>query len=161
MAAFDQPFGIAIDSSDNIFVADVGDHLIQKFDADGNFITSWGGFGTGNGQFNSPWSLAVDSADNIYVVDAQNHRVQKFSNAGAYITQWGSFGTADNQFNNMGGICFNPSNGLMYIGDKPSAAVPEYKIFSTGGSFVSKTTLTSGDPPFIFCRGNHWISIPQ
>src|SRR5262249_44606540 len=33
----------------------------------GRFVTAWGGFGTGDGQFNQPDSIAVDSAGNVFV----------------------------------------------------------------------------------------------
>ena len=56
------------------------------------FVTKWGNFGTGDGQFNRPRGVAIDSSGNVYVVDEQNHRVQKFSSDGAYITKWGGEG---------------------------------------------------------------------
>ncbi|MBA3977731.1 MAG: hypothetical protein H0X50_06020 [Nitrosopumilus sp.] len=45
---FYEPNGIAIDSSDNVNVADSGNDRIQKFDNEGNFITKWGSKGTEN-----------------------------------------------------------------------------------------------------------------
>ena len=46
--------GIAVDSEDNVYVADTSNHRIQKFDSNGNFITKWGSEGTGNGEFKKP-----------------------------------------------------------------------------------------------------------
>ncbi len=76
---FNNPTAIAIDSKNNIFVADTGNHRIQKFDSDGNFLVSWGTEGTGQGQFEQPVGLAIDSSDNIYVVDKKNNNIQKFA----------------------------------------------------------------------------------
>ena len=76
---FNNPSAIAIDSKDNIYVADTGNHRIQKFDSDGNFILSWGTEGIGAGQFEQPVGLAIDSGDNIYVVDKKNNNIQKFA----------------------------------------------------------------------------------
>ena len=76
---FNNPSAIAIDSKDNIYVADTDNHRIQKFDSDGNFILSWGTEGTGPGQFEQPVGLAIDSANNIYVVDKKNNSIQKFA----------------------------------------------------------------------------------
>ena len=39
---FNQPWGIAVDSSGNVYVADTWNHRIQKFDSNGKFITMWG-----------------------------------------------------------------------------------------------------------------------
>jgi hypothetical protein len=69
---------VAIDSADNVYVADTYNHRIQKFDSDGTFLTKWGSSGAGDGQFRYPKGVAVDSADNVYVADAYNHRIQKF-----------------------------------------------------------------------------------
>ena len=54
-------------------------HRVQKFTADGTFITEWGGLGSGNGRFDAPTGIAVDAAGNVYVGDGQHNRVQKFS----------------------------------------------------------------------------------
>ncbi|MDE1724401.1 MAG: 6-bladed beta-propeller [Thaumarchaeota archaeon] len=76
---FNNPTAIAVDSKNNIFVADTGNHRIQKFDSDGNFLLSWGTEGTGQGQFEQPVGLAIDSSDNIYVIDKKNNNIQKFA----------------------------------------------------------------------------------
>src|SRR4030042_1741132 len=51
---FNYPAGVAVDSSGNVYVADLGNHRIQKFDSSGGFITKWGSSGSGDGQFNYP-----------------------------------------------------------------------------------------------------------
>ena len=43
-----------------------------------SFITKWGSFGEGDGQFNLPEGVAVDSSGNVYVTDLENARIQKF-----------------------------------------------------------------------------------
>ena len=39
---FQYPYDIAVDSSDDVYVADNFNNRIQKFDSDGDFITKWG-----------------------------------------------------------------------------------------------------------------------
>lgn len=39
---FKTPVGIAVDSSDFVYVADTMNHRIQKFTADGQFVNNWG-----------------------------------------------------------------------------------------------------------------------
>lgn len=75
----DIPDAVAIDSSGNVYVAEWGNNRIQKFTADGTFITKWGSHGTANGQFNDPTGIAVDSSGNVYVADYDNYRIQVFS----------------------------------------------------------------------------------
>jgi predicted membrane-bound mannosyltransferase/DNA-binding beta-propeller fold protein YncE len=87
---FVKPAGMAVDQEGNLYVADSGNHRIQKFGSDGVFLAQVGGAGKGNGQFNEPWGVAVDAQGNVYVADTWNHRIQKFDKDLKYLTQWGS-----------------------------------------------------------------------
>lgn len=77
--------GIAVDDSNNVFVVDGAANRVQKFDSNGNYLTQFGTYGTGNGQFFSAMGIGVDHSGNIYVHDAgapntstTRGRVQKF-----------------------------------------------------------------------------------
>ncbi|MEK7353203.1 MAG: hypothetical protein AABZ77_01690, partial [Chloroflexota bacterium] len=83
---FNSPLGVAVDSAGNVYVADSGNHRIQKFTSSGQFITKWGASGSLDGQFNSPNGVAVDSAGNVYVADTFNNRIQKFLGSGQFVT---------------------------------------------------------------------------
>jgi len=72
------PWGITIDGAGDVYVSDTGNHRIEKFDKEGNFITQWGGFGNGTGQFNFPYGIAVDAKGSVFVVDSGNTRVEQF-----------------------------------------------------------------------------------
>jgi hypothetical protein len=113
---FGHPMGIAIDSSDNVYVADWNNDRIQKFDNNGNFITSWGSDGTDAGEFSGPQGIAVDSSDNVYVADTLNDRIQKFDNNGNFIRTWGSYGTSNGQFDGPDGIALDSSDNV-YVSD--------------------------------------------
>src|SRR5207245_6812961 len=58
------------------------------------YLTQWGTYGSGDGQFGffAPSAVATDAAGNVYVVDAYNYRIQKFTGTGTYLTQCGSLG---------------------------------------------------------------------
>ncbi|HSF50887.1 MAG TPA: NHL repeat-containing protein [Nitrososphaeraceae archaeon] len=72
------PTGVALDSKDNLYVADTYNNRIQKIQPDGN-ITSIGEQGSELGEFYLPYGIALDSKDNLYVADTKNNRIQKFS----------------------------------------------------------------------------------
>jgi hypothetical protein len=56
----------------------LGFKSIKKFDSNGEFITSWGSEGYGDGQFFwLPHDIAIDSSDNVYVVDSGNVHKKK------------------------------------------------------------------------------------
>jgi len=69
---------IAVDSSGNMIVADNDGH-IRKYTSDGVFLTGWGEYGSGDGQFSDIAAMTVDSANNVYVAEWGNNRIQKFS----------------------------------------------------------------------------------
>ncbi len=72
------PWGITVDVRGDVYVSDTGNHRIEKFDREGNFITQWGGFGNAQGQFNFPYGIGADARGSIFVVDSANTRVQQF-----------------------------------------------------------------------------------
>jgi hypothetical protein len=76
---FDEAFGLAIDTEDNIYVVDRQNDRVQKFDSDGVYVSQFGTSGSDNGEFNLPHAIAIDSNGNLYVVDRDNDRIQKFS----------------------------------------------------------------------------------
>ena len=80
---FDGPGGMAVDASGNVYVADYGNHRVQKFTSTGAYVAQWGTHGSGNGQFNGPEGVAVDAGGNVYVADFGNNRIQKFTGTGS------------------------------------------------------------------------------
>src|SRR6266540_3730414 len=107
------PNGVATDAAGNVYVADLTNHRIEKFDSSGGFLRAWGkdvvtGGGTGfeictvaadcksaapssglGGEFNGPSSVAIDAAGNVYVADASNNRIQKFDSSSSFLRAWG------------------------------------------------------------------------
>jgi DNA-binding beta-propeller fold protein YncE len=76
---FNYPCGIALDSQNNIFVAEPNASRCQMFDPKGKFLLAWGTAGRQDGQFQQPTGVAVDKDDIVYVLDSDNGRVQKFA----------------------------------------------------------------------------------
>src|SRR5207302_1836194 len=80
-ARFYDPFGVAADSSGNVYVADTGNHTIRKITPAGAVTTLAGlagASGSTNGtnttaRFNAPSGVAADSSGNVYVADTDNH----------------------------------------------------------------------------------------
>jgi hypothetical protein len=66
---------IALDSDENIYVLDSGNHRIQKFDKDGRFLQTIGKKGQGPGEFENPGDFFLDEQDSIYVLDSRKIKV--------------------------------------------------------------------------------------
>jgi DNA-binding beta-propeller fold protein YncE len=122
---FLDPFGIAADSSDNIYVSDTGNNRIQKFNSDGDFILTFGSFGNGDGEFDSPSGVAVDSGDNIYVSDTGNNRIQKFDSDTDFILKFGSEGTNFGQFEEPLGVTVDNGNNV-YVSDTGNNRIQKF-----------------------------------
>lgn len=108
---FDDPAGIATDSSGDVYVADLESHRIEKFTSSGGFEWTAGkdvieggteGFevcavasqckkaavGIRGGEFISPVSIAV-GGERVFVGDGAGGRVQEFGEGGAWVRAWG------------------------------------------------------------------------
>ena len=74
----ENPFGIAVDSSDTVYVGERSRGCISIFTAEGEYFTTFGGEGEQEGQFDSPFGLHIDKNDSLLVCDSDNGRIQIF-----------------------------------------------------------------------------------
>ena len=85
---FDNPSGVAVDAN-YVYVADTFNHRVQVFNRSSRtYVTTIGGYGSGNGQFDQPYDVAVDASGYLYVADFENSRVQQFRPAGGTTWNW-------------------------------------------------------------------------
>ena len=75
---FHQPLGITAATTQAIYVADTGNHRIQKFDKNGKLLRFMGGFGFSSGQFQRPMDLHTLNGLSIYVADFENNRIEQY-----------------------------------------------------------------------------------
>jgi hypothetical protein len=92
-ATFNEPSGVAVDASGNVYVADDLNNAVRKITPLGNVSTLAGsgaaGYLDGTGtsaMFYRPRALTVDPAGNVYVNDAVNGKIRKISASGVVTT---------------------------------------------------------------------------
>ncbi len=137
------PQGIATDQSGNVYVTDLGNRRVQEFDNNGNFLSTWGIKGSGNGTFQEPEGIAVGGGF-VYVVDNDLGLVQKFDTSGHFIMQWGGKGSGNGQFLLPQGIAVD-SNGDVYVVDTGNSRVEKFDGNGTFLLSIGSSGLDNGD----------------
>ena len=147
-AQLDSPAGIAVDSSNNVYIADTHNNRIREVLASTGAINTIAGTGAagfaGDGAaataalLNYPTSVAVDSAGNVYIADTHNHRIREIK-SGTISTVAGDgeqFYSGDGGLATAAGL--DSPNGVavdsafnIYIGDTHNQRV-RLVTFSTG-----------------------------
>lgn len=80
---FQYIYGMAIDSTDKIYVSDHRRGRVQVFDTDGNYLSKF------SISTSYAYGIAIDTADNIYVVNG-NGDVEKYNTSGTRLQTWSS-----------------------------------------------------------------------
>jgi sugar lactone lactonase YvrE len=107
---FAKPTGVAVDADGNLFVSDTWNNRIEVFDADGNFIRTWGKAGDGPGYFARPKGIAFDSDGHLWVADAVQDRVQVYTPEGQLLIYMGGHGLLPGQFQSLVNLTIDKNN---------------------------------------------------
>jgi len=142
-ARFWSPFGIALDNSGDIFVADTGNNTIRKISPAGMVTTIAGlagqaGSDDGPGsaaRFRNPWGVAVDNTGNVYVADMSNNTIRKITADGRVHTFAGQAGMSGNtdgwgnsaRFSNPFAVAVD-SSGNVYVSDTANNVIRKITV---------------------------------
>lgn len=121
---------LAVDSRGDVYVADLQNGRIEKFDSSGGFLLQWS---TSDSIF-SPTAIAVQGDSLVYVTDVALQRVLRFGPDGKTRGGWGSAGEAEGQFDFPMGIALD-GQGVVYIADRNNHRIQ--KFTSTGAFLLS------------------------
>lgn len=134
-----RPAGIALSpNGQRAYILDTGgvdsqDHRIEVYDAiQGEYLTTIGRRGTGEGEFNLPIQITVARDGTLYVVDKGNFRVQAFDADGKFLRSFGSIGRLPGQFFSPKGITTD-SDGNIYVVD---TAFGNVQLFNPAGQLL-------------------------
>ncbi len=130
---FNEPWGVAVDSGGNVYVADTWNHRVQKFTAQGDFIAMWGYFGQAEDAYAywGPRDIAVDAFDRVLITDTGNKRVVVLDQDGTFVTEIGGAGFLPGTFNEPIGVVVS-ADGLVFVADTWNQRIQSLMLDETG-----------------------------
>ncbi|MCH7917601.1 MAG: hypothetical protein IIC50_06405 [Planctomycetes bacterium] len=144
--------GLRIDRDDNVWVTDVGHHLVLKFDPTGKLLLALGQSdrpGDGIDQFDRPTDIAFGSQGVFYISDGYgNSRVLKFTAEGKLIKSWGTPGKGPGEFNLPHTIVVD-AQGRVLVGDRENDRI---QVFGPDGDLIE---IWPGFAPFGIAIDKH------
>ncbi len=149
-SSFDKPTGVATDGV-NIYISDFGNHRIQRFDRDLNYISSLSTRDTSDviSRFGYPLDVALSEFGDMFILDGENIRVMKFNAQGSFERSFGDINAGKGKLQNP--IRLVATNSRIFVGDKNKVIVFDYfgnYLGSIGEGIINNlngfTMLTNG-----------------
>jgi sugar lactone lactonase YvrE len=136
------------------YVADWGNHRIQKFSPDGAVLGQFGTDGSGPGQIHLPSGIGVDRDGNVYVSDSDNWRMIKFAADGMSTDQYPACGSPGDcsvlpgadlgQFFDHTGVVVD-GQGNLYVADSGNSRVERRVVIEVANPPAVGTTDDGAD----------------
>jgi len=162
-ARFNNPYGVAVDGSGNVYVADTSNHTIRMVTPSG-VVTTLAGLagssgssdGTGSAaRFYKPYGVAVDGSGNVYVADTYNQTIRMMTPSGVVTTLVGLAGSPGNSDGTGNAARFDYPNGLAvdssgnaYVADTYNQTIrmvtPSGVVSTLAGSALSAPGSSDG-----------------
>jgi hypothetical protein len=120
------PVYFTFDNAGSIFVTNIGNNKVMKYDIDGNFLGAFGGTGERPGNFVKPRGVALDDAGRIFVVDGGFNTVTVFDDEFRLLTFFGWPGLETGSLNLPAGIAVTKDN----LSHFQKYAVPGFQVES-------------------------------
>lgn len=141
-----RPVGLAL-ANERLLVVDAQLHQVSIFTLRGEFVSTFGKRGAGEGEFNFPTHISTDRRGRIYVTDSLNYRIQIFDADGKFFRSFGKAGDGPGRFSRPKGVAVD-SAGHVYVVDADFSNV---QIFNEQGRLL----LDVGEPGQ--AAGKFWL----
>jgi DNA-binding beta-propeller fold protein YncE len=142
IGTFYEPWGVAVGPDGSVYVTDTWNHRVQKFEADGTPVKTWGQYGTplpelpeSKASFWGPRGIAVDGEGRVYVADTGNKRIVVFDEDGNYLTEFGTAGFDPGQFDEPVSVAV-AEDGTVYVTDTWNQRVQSFIPTEDGMFFM-------------------------
>jgi DNA-binding beta-propeller fold protein YncE len=115
--SFKEAAAVGVDSKDNVYVFNRGEHPVIIFDREGNFLSSWG-----EGVFPRAHGVTMGPDDTIFLTDDGDHTMRHCTLDGKVLMTLGISGKpapfmSGDPFNRCTHLAIDPSNGDFFISD--------------------------------------------
>ena len=149
-SSFDKPTGVATDGV-NVYVSDYGNHRIQRFDRDLNYISSFSTRDTSDviSRFGYPLDVALSELGDMFILDGENIRVIKFNPQNIFERTFGDINAGKGKLQNP--VKLVATNSRVFVGDKNKIVLYDYfgnYLGSIGEGFINNlsgfTILANG-----------------
>ena len=120
---------IKIDKLGNIWLADIGHHVVRKYSPEGKVLLTIGipgEFGEDERRLKMPTDMAIAPNGDVFISDGYgNNRIVHCDANGKFIKQWGKMGTGPTDFSLPHAIEID-SKGRLYVADRNNVRVQVY-----------------------------------
>ncbi len=130
-------YGFAVDDQGLMYIPEldlgpVSTSQINVYNPQGEFLYSFGEFGSGPGQFGLVADVEI-WGDFLFVSDNDNNEIDVFDRNGNYFYSWGENGNGPGQFNGQFGIDID-KHGFVYVADTGNDRI---QTFTPGGELIT------------------------
>ena len=141
------PFGLAVDGSGNVYIADTGDNAIKQWSAATQQVTTLVSSG-----LNAPAGAAVDGSGNVYIANAGNGAIKEWSAATQQLTTLVSSG-----LDNPVGVAVDGS-GNVYVADTYDNAIKEWNAAAQQVATLVSSGLSAPTGVAVDGSGNIYVA---
>ena len=144
-----------------VYIVDCNNNRLQILNPHLTFSSSFGSYGSDNGQFKCPLDVVCDCTGNVYVADTNNHRIQVFTAEGEFLRKFGKKGNGNGELNKPSGICIDNDN-VVYVTERDNHRV---SVLTSEGKFLTSFgTKGRGPGQLIYwtsknCSGQAWSGL--
>jgi hypothetical protein len=129
---FDRPYDVAAGSGLNVYVADYGNHRVQRFDKDLNYISSLytRDADEASRRFGYPTGIAYSRLGDLFILDNENVRVVKVNSSSVVERNFGGIDAGKGRLWNPRHVCIAGSDLVCVLDDN------RIVVFDYFGNFI-------------------------
>jgi DNA-binding beta-propeller fold protein YncE len=128
------PTDVEITSEGHLLVVDTGNHRIERYDSEGNHLSTFGAHtdGVDAAELDNPGSVVLGRDGRVYVCDAKDHHIHVYTEQSELVDTFGEFGTALEQLNHPQAMEMDAA-GHLHVIDRGNNRI---QVFDREGNLV-------------------------